>query len=230
MSKEIHTPRTVARGVPAAPVPRPLAFARGLFLLSGVLSAVYVGLALIQLDHLRNDRVVNGVRDVLVYTVGLALVATVTMLSFAVLVRRARPWTRRAMIITCVALIALVAALVTVDAAILRTGSSLLVTAWFPVAHYVTAGVLLVAAIGGLVGLIGSDAGAYFRRHQQVAADDRRLWSVSRLRDLQLARAEVASISNNRTRMVPLALLPGSPATHAANPPEPAPVAVARAA
>jgi hypothetical protein len=193
MNKQLPTSRTVARGAPAAAVPRPVAFTRGLFVLGGLFAGAYVWLAMIEL------RGASGVRDVIVYATGLALVATVTMLPFAVLARQARPWARTAMIATCTALIMLVVILVGADAATLQAGA-VRVAAWFLALHYVTAGFILVAAIGGLVGLTDPNTAEYFRRRQRTAADDPRLWSVSQLRQLQLARAEAATLSHNGCR------------------------------
>jgi hypothetical protein len=235
MRVQSQTSRTVAREVPAAVMPRPVAFIRRLFVLGGVLGAVYVGLALIELDHIAASRAANGIRDLIVYTMGLAVVVAVTMLPFALLVRRARPWWRTAMIATCVALIMLSMALVSVDAAALPTGdvlrlSSPVVTAWFPWLHYVAAGSILVAGIGGVVGLAGADAGEYFRRHQRISADDPRLWSVSQLRNLQWTRSESAAISSSRPRSASLAVSLDSGSTSATVSRLPAPAVTARAA
>jgi hypothetical protein len=227
-----QTSSTEPRGVPAAAIPRPVAFTRGLFVLVGVLSAVYLGLALIELDRLGAGRATNGIRDLIVYTMGLAVVVAVTMPSFALLVRRARPWSRMAMIATCTALIMLSVALVSVDAATLRTGDVLglnspVVTAWFPLLHYVTAGFLLLAGVGGVVGLAGADAGEYFRRHLQISADDPRLWSVSQLRNIQRTRSESAS---NRPRSARFAVSLDRGSTPATGRRRPVPAATARAA
>ena len=177
MSKQGQIPLIPTRGSPSPAVPRPVAFVRGLFVLSGVLSAAYVS--------------ANG-RELTAYTTGLALVAMATMLPFAVLVRRARPWARSGMIVTCVILIALAVILIAADAAVTPAGN--LAAGWLAVLHYATSSVILVAAIGGVVGLIGADAGEYFRRHQQVAADDARLWPIAQLRNLHAARPVGARI------------------------------------
>jgi hypothetical protein len=193
--KQGQAPRTAARGSGAAVLPRPVAFARRLFVLSGVLSAAYIGLAVTELDRLAAGRVIaspeggaagltnppGNIRDLTVYTIGLAVVTTATMLPFALLVRRAPPWARNSMIIICVTLITMAVVLITADATAIQNG-------WLPVLHYATSGLTLAAAIGGVIGLSGADTGAYFRRHQQVAEGDPRLWPISRLRDLQTAR------------------------------------------
>jgi hypothetical protein len=183
VNKQRHIPPTAARGSPAAAMPRPLALARRLFVVSGVLNAAYVLLALMELDHLAAGRVLTSV------DVGLAVATTLAMLPFAILVRRARPWARNVMIATCVTLITVAVVVITADAAVLPAGP---VAGWFLLLHHVTAGLTLAAAIGGVAGLIGADTGAYFRRHHHVAEVDPRLWPVSRLRDLQTARVERA--------------------------------------
>jgi hypothetical protein len=216
VSKQGQVPPTAARGSPAADVPRSVAFARRLFVLAGVLGTAYIWLALMELDRV-------AVRELTVFTIGLAVVATATMLPFAVLVRGARPWARKGMIITCVMLIPLAVVLTTADAAVMHTG-------WFAVLHYATSALILAAAIGGAVGLIGADAGAYFRRHQPVAEDDARLWPISRMRDLQTARAGGVRIRIDVVRPLQSALPLELVAVPSADRAAPAPEAFARAA
>jgi hypothetical protein len=211
VSKQGQIPPTTARGSPSPAVPRTIAFVRRLFVLSGVLSTAYVSLALMELDRLA---ALAHVRELTVYTIGLALVTMATMLPFALLVRRARPWARSGMIITCVILITLAVILIAADAAVMPPGNPQLAAGWLPVLHYATSGVVLAAAIGGVVGLIRADAGEYFRRHQQVAGGDPRLWTIARLRNLQTARVAGARLGVVRSLQSasPIDVVPAPPA------------------
>jgi hypothetical protein len=210
MSKQGHIRLNTTRHSLPAVVPRSIVLVRGLFVLGGVLSAGYVGLALMKLDA----QVSGG--ELAAYTIGPALVAMTTMLPFAITVRRVRPWARSAMVAVCITLIAWSVALIAIDAAmhVGRLGSEL-AAGWLPVLHYATSTVILAAGIGGVIGLIGADAGEYFRRHQQLAEDDARLWPISQLRHLQAARVVGAPVGVGAVR----SLHSTSPITPVSTPP-----------
>jgi hypothetical protein len=145
---------------------------------------------------------VDRIRDFTFVTMGLCVVAIATMAPFALFTSAMRHWTRIGMILICIGVGAMSLLVIAADGSTLLIGdvitpslfgvdaehaarlSAAMVTPWFPAVHYVTVFGLLVAAITGFVALAGSDASEYFVRHRRVGEDDPRLWSPSRIRDL----------------------------------------------
>jgi hypothetical protein len=141
--------------------------------------------------------VASNIREFTGFAIGASVLAAVTMLPFAALTARVRDRLRIAMIVVSI-VVGLVALLVTMpDASTLITGtvfsvggdvtadeaaraSSLLVASWFQLVHYVTVFALMAAGVVGAAGLSTSNAREYVRRHNQVAADDPRIWTLAK--------------------------------------------------
>jgi len=192
--------------------PRPVAVARLACLAAAVAAFVYIWLAVIELNHLAAGRVsvarelhpfyvypiADGVRDFTVSAIVLCGVVFVTLLPFSLFTAYARPWTRIVVLLLCLAIVTVAVIITSADGGTLKLGnviepgpvnaeeavrfSRALVAPWFPWTHYAIIAILLAASAATVVALFLSESAEYFRRHQEIPADDPRIWSVSQVR------------------------------------------------
>jgi hypothetical protein len=169
----------------------------------GVSALAYMFAAIVQLDRLTYGRPLDVfLREAfrstdsrpehLLVSTALCAVVVATVVPFGLLIARVGPRLRVATIVVCLGVLGALPLIMAVDMpTVLRDDNVFrgdpdfgrtLVTSWFPTIHYVALTAVLLGMIVLLVALANSDARDYFRRRHQVAEDDPRIWSVSRLR------------------------------------------------